>query len=145
MPYKNNRELVAADVEKLVRKYGTRDPFKLADYLNLKIRRRSLPEGIAGLVGELWGKVMIVLDLELPEDEARYIVAHEIYHHLDKHPDIVLTKKALWGDWFEVKADLFAASLLICEKPRWSETEIEFAARTQVPVRLVRLWFRRAA
>lgn len=145
MLYRTKHELVAADVEELLQKYGTRDPFKLADCLNLKIRHGSLPDGIAGLVGELWGKVMIVLDFSLPEDEARYIVAHEIYHHLDKHPDILSTKKTLWGDWFEVKADLFAANLLICEKPRWSETEMEFAARTRVPVRLVRLWFRSAA
>lgn len=145
MPYKNNHELVAAEVEELLQKYGTRDPLILADCLNLKIRRRGLPDGIAGMLGELWGKVIIVLDLELPEDEARYIVAHEIYHYLDKHPDIILSNKTLWGNWFEIKADLFAANLLICEKPRWGETEVEFAARTQVPVRLVRLWFRRAA
>lgn len=145
MPYRTKHELVAADVAKLLVKYGTRDPFELASCLNLKIRRQSLPDGIAGMVGELWGKVIIILDLSLPDYEARYIVAHEIYHHLDKHPDIILSKRAFWGDWFEIKADLFAATLLICEEPEWGETELEFARRTQVPVRLVRLWFRRVA
>lgn len=65
---------------------------------NLRVRRESLPDGIAGMVGELWGKVIIILDSSLPDHEARYIVAHEIYHHLDKHPDIVSSKKAFWGD-----------------------------------------------
>ncbi|MDQ0287809.1 Zn-dependent peptidase ImmA (M78 family) [Desulfofundulus luciae] len=141
----SERKKVIASIERLVAQFRTRNPFLLASYLDMEVIKRELPDGIAGLVAELYESVMIILDPSLPDCEARYIVAHEIYHHLDEHPDLRLLKRTFFGDKYEYRSDLFAAALLIDEMPEEGETDVSFAARLGIPVRLVRLWFFPAA
>ncbi|MGB9662430.1 MAG: ImmA/IrrE family metallo-endopeptidase [Moorellaceae bacterium] len=136
---------IAAEVDRLIREHGTRDPFELADKLGLVTRWTKLPAGYLGTVWELWGVKVILLAIDTVIQEARYIVAHEIFHHLDEHPEFWWVKKTFFGNYFEVLADRFAAELLIQETPYGGETEYEFAARLGVPIRLIRLWVKRVA
>lgn len=139
------KERILREIDQLIHRFGTRDPFRLADYMDLHIIKRDLPEGIAGAMGELWEEKYILLNTDLPEEEARYIVAHEIYHHIDNHPDYFSTKKGHWGNFFERGPDYFAAGLLIDEEPDRGESIREFSARIGVPLKLIRIWYKDAA
>jgi len=139
------RERIAGIVDKLIEEYRTRDPILLARYLGFKVLERDLPGQIAGLVAEVFGAKFILLQTDLPEPEKNYIIAHEIFHCIDQHPDFVFIRRRINIGGYEAESDLFAASLLINEEPEWGETVEHYARRTGVPVKLVRLWFRKAA
>ncbi|MDA8235951.1 MAG: hypothetical protein M0Z31_14370 [Clostridia bacterium] len=139
------KERILREIDRLVRQFGTRNPYELADYLDLHLVKRSLPKGIVGVVAEVLEEKYILLDAALPDEEARYIVAHEIYHHIDNHPDYFSTKQGHWGNFYERGPDYFAAGLLIEEEPEWGETIMEFSARIGVPLKLVRIWHKDAA
>lgn len=139
------KERILREIAQLIGRFGSRDPYELAHYLDLHVVKRALPEGIAGAVADVLEEKFILLDAELPEEEARYIVAHEIYHHIDNHPDYFTVKKGHWGNFYERGPDYFAAGLLIAEEPEWGETINEFSARIGVPLKLVRIWHKKAA
>ncbi|WP_003539740.1 ImmA/IrrE family metallo-endopeptidase [Desulfotomaculum nigrificans] len=139
------KERILREIDRLVRQFGTRNPYELADYLDLHLVKRTLPKGIVGVVAEVLEEKYILLDAALPDEEARYIVAHEIYHHIDNHPDYFSTQKGYWGNLYERGPDYFAAGLLIEEEPEWGETIMEFSARIGVPLKLVRIWHKDAA
>lgn len=125
----------------LIEKYQPRDPVELANLLGLRVVIRDLPSGIYGLVAELWGVTIVLISNSLPQPEQNYIAAHEIFHSLDEHPPELLVKKGYWGELFETQADYFACGLMIKELPQEDESLFEYAARTGVPLRLVRLWY----
>ena len=124
----------------LIDKHQPRDPLELANLLGLRVVIRDLPNGICGLVADLWGVTIILISSGLPRPEQNYIAAHELYHYLDEHPPDQLVKKGFWGEFYETRADYFACGLMIKEPFRESESLFEYAARTGVPLRLVRLW-----
>lgn len=68
-------------VESLVRKYKTRDPFRIAEELGFIVIRTSL-QGIRGFWHYTQRQHVIFINENLPEDRARFVCAHEIGHIL---------------------------------------------------------------
>lgn len=67
--------------ESLVRKYKTRNPFRIADELGFIVIRTSL-QGIRGFWHHTQRQHIIFIDENLPECAARFVCAHEIGHIL---------------------------------------------------------------
>ena len=67
--------------ESLVRKYKTRNPFRIADELGFIVIRTSL-QGIRGFWHHTQRQHIIFIDENLPEGAARFVCAHEIGHIL---------------------------------------------------------------
>jgi len=104
-------------VEKLSRKYGTRDPYELCDALGVRIRIKDL--GSVKAYYFCQSRIRnIVLNSRVSETVRRILVAHELGH--DRlHKEIALQKGFQEVELFdmalpaEYEANLFAAELLI--------------------------------
>lgn len=100
--------------DSLVRKCGTRDPYRIADALGFVVIRTPL-QGIRGFFQYLKRCCVIYVDSGLPEMEARFVCAHEIGHALlhrgynrvfmDKHTYFSVNR-------YEIEANRFAVDLL---------------------------------
>lgn len=100
--------------ESLVRKYKTRDPFRIADSMGLTVIRTQL-RGIRGFYQHVARCGIIYIDSSLPEPEARFVCAHEIGHALlhrgcnrifmDAHTYFPVNR-------YEIEANRFAVDLL---------------------------------
>ena len=98
----------------LVRKYRTRDPFRLADALGYVVIRTPL-QGIRGFYQYVQRCYVIYIDSALEELEARFVCAHEIGHalmhrgynriFLDSHTYFPTNK-------YEIEANRFAVDFL---------------------------------
>ena len=100
--------------EKLVRKYGTRDPFKIAEVLGYIVLYAPLV-GVRGFYQYLKRCHIIYLDPELDEDTARFVCAHELGHsllHRGINRIFMDTRTFLVSSRYETEADQFAADLL---------------------------------
>lgn len=67
--------------DSLVQKYNTRDPFRIAGELGFVVIRIPL-QGIRGFCQRMKRRQVIYIDSDLPEQEARFVCAHEIGHAL---------------------------------------------------------------
>lgn len=100
--------------ESLVRRYRTRDPFRLADALGYVVIRTPL-RGIRGFYQHIKRCQIIYIDSALDDAAARFVCAHELGHSLlhrgynrifmDAHTYFP-TKK------YEIEANKFAVDLL---------------------------------
>ena len=100
--------------EKLVRRFGTRDPFKIAEALGYIVLYAPLV-GVRGFYQYLKRCHIIYLDPELDEDTARFVCAHELGHsllHRGIHRIFMDTRTFLVSSRYETEADQFAADLL---------------------------------
>lgn len=98
----------------LVRKYRTRDPFRLADALGYVVVRTPL-RGIRGFYQFVRRCCIIYIDSALGEQDARFVCAHEIGHalmhrgynriYMDSHTYFPTSR-------YEVEANRFAVDLL---------------------------------
>ena len=98
----------------LVRRHGTRDPFRLARELGCIVIRTPL-QGIRGFYQYLHRQRILYVDSALPEAEARLVCAHELGHallhrgcnriYLDANTYFPASRQ-------EVEASRFALSLL---------------------------------
>lgn len=98
----------------LVRKYKTRDPFRIAESLDITVIRTPL-RGIRGFYQYLKRCAIIYIDSSLPEYEARFVCAHEIGHALlhrgcnrifmDSHTYFAVNR-------YEIEANRFAVDIL---------------------------------
>lgn len=98
----------------LVRKFGTRDPFRIAEALGITVVRVPL-SGIRGFYHYMKRCKLIYIDTDLSEADARFVCAHELGHVLlhrgynrifmDTHTYFAVNK-------FEVEANRFAVDLL---------------------------------
>ena len=98
----------------LVRKYRTRDPFRLADALGYVVIRTPL-QGIRGFYQYVKRCYVIYIDSALGEKDAQFVCAHEIGHALlhrgynrifmDSHTYFPVNK-------YEIEANRFAVDLL---------------------------------
>lgn len=105
-------------VEKLMRKYNTNDPFKLAEKLNIIVKYDDL--------GNTWGyfitykRIKIIhINNNLEEWLQRYTCAHELGHSILHKgvPTPFLKKHTLFSiDKIERQANTFAVELLIPDK-----------------------------
>lgn len=137
---------VKKKVTALIRKYGTRDPFKLAEALGIIV--------VIGKMGNISGAYLyherqraIFLNEDLDEFEKLVVMAHELGHailHKYENCYFIKNKTLLLTSKLEIQANCFAAELLIDETAISSSyleqiTLDEVACHFCVPVELVKL------
>lgn len=114
-------------VESIVRKYHTRNPYELADYLHIYVSRYDLKE-IRGYYLNAYRVKQIWLNYNLSKHDEQFVLAHEIGHSV-LHPNVntlfLRSHTLLSIDKMEIEADTFAANLLIPDEiilENWSYT-----------------------
>ncbi|MFC3802844.1 ImmA/IrrE family metallo-endopeptidase [Cohnella sp. GCM10012308] len=129
-------------VEKLVHKYGTRDPVRIAKGLGILIEYRHL-KGIWGYFQLVYRIPVIHVAIGLPEALALFVIAHELGHRL-LHPNVSVpflranTFTNIGG--YEREANQFAVELLIPDEMLRSGVSVyEAAAASGVPEELAEL------
>ena len=104
--------------ESLVRKFGTRDPFRLAQELGYIVIRTSL-QGIRGFWHHAQRQHLIFVDESLPEPEARFVCAHELGHillHRGINRIYMDTNTYFQTNRQEIEANHFAVTLLYADE-----------------------------
>ncbi len=105
-------------INKLHRKYKTKNPIELAGYLNIQVLFEELGS-INGYYNTALRQKFIHINSDLPEFKQRFTAAHELGHAL-LHPKAntpFLRENTLFSiDKFEKEANLFAVNLLISDE-----------------------------
>lgn len=115
-------EGISQAVDKVIKKYEERDPFRLARAMNIKVLLESMgdfPEACKGFFMVQSRKKIVVINSDLPEVLQRIILAHEIGHAV-LHAEHLQAVKAYHDfslydatDKTEYEANLFAADILL--------------------------------
>ena len=107
------------DIKKIanryVRKYNTRNPFELADYLGVQVSIGNLGSR-SGCYMFLKNHKCIFLNENLSEVEMRMVMAHELGHailHRKENCYFIRNKTFLLTSKNEIEANTFAAELLL--------------------------------
>lgn len=107
------------DIKKLVshyvQKYNTRNPFELAEHLNVQVQFGNLGSR-AGCYMFLKNHKCIFLNENLNELEKRVVMAHELGHailHRKENCYFIRNKTFLLTSKNEIEANTFAAELLL--------------------------------
>ncbi len=98
----------------LVRKFGTRDPFRIAQELGYVVIRAPLT-GIRGFYQRMQRRHVVYVSSDLPDPEARFVCAHEIAHallHRGYNRIFTDTNTYFVTDRPEIEANRFAVDLL---------------------------------
>ena len=111
-------DYIAGEVTKLVRKTGTRDPYRICKELDIRIRYKDMGTDIKAFYFYHSRIRNIVVNSRISRPVQRILVAHELGH--DRlHKDIALSKGFQELELFdsvlptEYEANVFAAELLI--------------------------------
>lgn len=102
-------------VEKTVRKYHTRDPYKIAREKNVLLVFAPLID-VRGFFQYFQRNNIIYIDETLSEHEQRFVCAHELGHmHMHKSDNFLYmdTKTGFNTNKYEIEANQFAVNLLI--------------------------------
>lgn len=125
----------AHDVKRLaayyVKKYNTRNPFELADYLGVEVQTGQLGES-SGFYMFLKNHKCVFLNEDLEEHERTLVMAHELAHsimHRKENCYFIRNKTLMLNSKMEIEANTFAAELLIpddliYENPGMNSTQI---------------------
>lgn len=139
---------IAKTVKKLIKKYETNDPWKLAEGLNIMIFERKLNPLTKGIfLSPLKEVKQIVINSTLDYLSKRIVLAHEIGHATlhSKHDICFIREYTLFPTGkYEVEANKFAAELLIddYEKEIFLERGIiEASSYLGVPPKLIEYKF----
>ena len=112
----NNKQIPKL-VSYLIRKFGTDDPEKIADYLGVTIIRMPLEDVVAGFYKLLKRRKYIFLNSDIDDDVfIRVVLAHELGHaimHPKENCAFMKSKTLLLTSRIEKQANIFAAYLLI--------------------------------
>lgn len=132
---------ISREVQKLMLKYHTSNPFELADYLDYCLIPYPFKK-IRGMLLVIHGTTCIGYNNLLPRRLQGLVVYHEIAHKL-LHPFanyfMMMENTSFHMGRYERQADRFVAELVLSERrPYPGETIYEFAARHEVPVELVK-------
>ena len=105
--------------EKTIRKYKTKDPFKIAKTLGIELVVKELGN-LKGFYKVIYDIPFIFLCSSLDSKEAKIVLAHEIGHHI-LHKEFAafgFEETSLFSPASrrEYEADLFAAELLISDE-----------------------------
>lgn len=98
-----------------IKKFETRDPFKLAEYLNVEVQTGPLGSR-AGCYMFLKNHKCIFLNEDLEEHERILVMAHELAHsimHRKENCYFIRNKTLLLTSKMEIEANTFTAELLI--------------------------------
>ncbi|MGL6064218.1 MAG: ImmA/IrrE family metallo-endopeptidase [Fusobacteriaceae bacterium] len=102
-------------VKNLIERWGTRDPFRLCEYLKIVVSYKEL-ENIRGYYTKCLKKKNIVLNENLDELSMKVVLAHELGHAILHKKEINLMKESFMFPKnlvVEKEANKFAAELLI--------------------------------
>lgn len=109
------------DIKRLVayyvKKYDTRNPFQLAEYLNVEVQIGPLGSR-AGCYMFLKNHKCVFLNEDLNERECTLVMAHELAHsimHRKENCYFVRNKTLMLTSKIEIEANTFAAELLISD------------------------------
>lgn len=106
----------AHDVKRLVayyvKKYNTRNPFELADYLGVEVQTGQLGES-SGFYMFLKNHKCVFLNEDLEEHERTLVMAHELAHSIMHRKENLRNRTLLLTSKIEIEANTFAAELLI--------------------------------
>ena len=113
-------DYITGIVDKLIRKYKTRNPYELCDELGIRLRYKDLGKDIKAYYFYQSRMRSIVLNMRLSEAILRILVAHELGH--DRlHEKIAMLRGFEELELFdaarpaEFEANIFAAELLISD------------------------------
>lgn len=98
----------------LVRKYGTRDPFRIAESMGFSVVQLPL-KGIRGFYQYVKRCKIIYIADDLSEADARFVCAHELGHallHRGYNRIFMDTHTHFPANRYEVEANRFAVDLL---------------------------------
>lgn len=128
-------------VARLIDEYERDDPYLLASRLGIDVEEYPFRK-IKGLVIEIGNRTVIALNSALPEPRKRAILAHELGHWQLATARVgyfFISTHTVMEPKVEYEANRFAAELLAGnEEPEPGETLERFAARTGVPVKMMR-------
>lgn len=99
----------------LIHRYGSADPFKIAEQLNVDVRWTDLGGEVLGRTRNLFGQPIVMLDFSIRESLKKYFVmGHELGHVL-LHADVGGYYKMVphGDDRAEAQADVFGKELMI--------------------------------
>lgn len=102
-------------VEYYIKKFNTRNPFELANCLNVEVQLGPLGSR-AGCYMFLKNHKCIFLNEDLEEHELNLVMAHELAHsvlHRKENCYFIRNKTLLLSSTNEIEANTFAAELLI--------------------------------
>lgn len=106
---------INAIVSFLAKKYGTRNPFELADYLNIEVLYEELG-AINGYYNKQLRMKQIHINCNLEDNMKRFTCAHELGHAII-HPEVntpfLKTQTFLSVNRLEIEANTFAINMLI--------------------------------
>lgn len=131
----------------LIKKYNTRDPFKLADYMNIAVFEEELGH-VNGFYQACPKTKIIHLNKNLEHIERKIVCAHELGHALlhSKLNILFLEKNTfLVKNKYEKEANKFAAELLISDDTiyRYKDFTIEqIALFERINTELLQLKFK---
>ena len=128
----------------LVREYGTRNPYELAENSGIYIVREDLGT-VNGYYSCAFGVKSIHLNVNLSPQRQKLCCAHELGHallHDDLNTYFLISSTMMLPDKYEQQANLFASYLLfpdevLKEYEGWSTEEI--AAALGVPIEILDL------
>ena len=106
---------IKSKVNYYVRKFGTRNPFEIADCLNIELQIGPLGSR-AGCYMFLKNHRCIFLNENLDKHESMLVMAHELAHailHRKENCYFIRNKTLLLTSKHEIEANKFAAELLI--------------------------------
>lgn len=142
-------DYIISEANRIIRKFGTRDPYLLCDALKIRLRKMDLRQKIKGYYFYQSRIQNIVIDESLTEPFLRILVAHELGHAVLHRETAMLKGFAEFEiplsyekeDSLERDANLFAAELLLDDETVVSAlksgTFFEAAAALNVPAALL--------
>lgn len=109
---------IYTQVEKLIRKFDTRDPFKILQQMNVIVSEVSSFKNLKGYCFISCKTMYVQISSWLTEEEKRIVAAHELGHlilHKNRLKAAPMTDNSLYNmkDNTEYEANLFAADLLL--------------------------------
>ncbi|OAA93048.1 ImmA/IrrE family metallo-endopeptidase [Clostridium coskatii] len=142
--------MIKTIVSRLIKTYGTNNPFELCDFLGIKIMKSDLGNEIKGFFQRTANGYSIVhLNNNLNNNEIKYVCSHELGHAVI-HPDLsirfFMINKLQVKTKYEIQADKFAAELLLpnrldCEYKNMNVSQL--SSCFSVPKELINYRYRR--
>lgn len=113
-------EYINAEVEKIIKKYSTRDPFNVLKQAGAILKYSDKYNNLKGYYFHSLRSDFIVVSSKLPREEKRIVAAHELAHfilHKEIAKDMPIRDSAMFivKTKHEYEANLFCAELLLSD------------------------------
>lgn len=136
--------VISNAVNQLCKKHNTKDPFELANCLNINVFYHDLHEEINGFYKYEKRNKFIAINSNLSSTMQRAVCAHELGHAIlrpQANTPFLRRNTFLSVDKLEIEANIFAALLLIDEKTIIpGDTKACIAYKNNIPVELLEFY-----